>query len=290
MTHLPGRHTRRRKPHRKGKSGVCRMRLCEPVRRSPAPSAAAARALPGGRVGALGGGRARMLAARGERVLGCDSGHPAEAEGLAEAGVEVSLDVDGTALLDEVEDGGQEPRRAPGGAVVAAARERGIEVIGRAGARLAGPARTPSSRSPAPTARRRRPSCSGHLHREAGEPVAVAGNVGHARRGAGRRARRRTRRSSASARASSSRTPRRFAPECAVLLNLAPDHLDRHGDDGAPTWTRSCGSSRTRATTTSAIYNGATPELRGRDLGGCARRIRFCPAEAPEGAPTPTAS
>ncbi len=28
--------------------------------------------------------------------------------------------------------------------------------------------------------------------------------------------------------ASSSRTPTAFAPECAVLLNATPDHLDRH--------------------------------------------------------------
>ena len=52
----------------------------------------------------------------------------------------------------------------------------------------------------------------------------------HAARLAGRRARRRRRRSSARRRASSSRTPTRFAPECGVLLNVAPDHLDRHRD------------------------------------------------------------
>ena len=45
---------------------------------------------------------ARTLAARGERVLGCDSGRPQEAEGLAEEGVEVSLDADGIALLEHV--------------------------------------------------------------------------------------------------------------------------------------------------------------------------------------------
>ena len=35
--------------------------------------------------------------------------------------------------------------------------------------------------------------------------------------------------SSASSRASSSRTSTRFRPQVAVLLNLEPDHLDRHG-------------------------------------------------------------
>ena len=34
-----------------------------------------------------------------------------------------------------------------------------------------------------------------------------------------------------------------------------------------------------------AVYNGETPELRGRDLGGCARLVRFCPAEWGGGGP-----
>jgi UDP-N-acetylmuramoylalanine--D-glutamate ligase len=77
-----------------------------------------------------------------------------------------------------------------------------------------------------------------------------------------------------------------FAPECAVLLNLAPDHLDRHGT------LKSYLSAKLRIFANQgndnvAVYNGATAELRGRDLGGCARRVRFCPAEAPAGAADP---
>ena len=90
-------------------------------------------------------------------------------------------------------------------------------------------AATSSSRSPGSNGKTTTVELIGHIHREAGLPVAVAGNVGTALTslpgtldaGAdGRRARRRR---------SSSRTPRRFAPEAAVLLNLAEDHLDRHG-------------------------------------------------------------
>ena len=69
------------------------------------------------------------------------------------------------------------PAEAP---VVAAARERGVPVIGELELGLATDPRTSSSRSPGPTARRRPSSCSAHIHREAGLPVAVAGNVGTA--------------------------------------------------------------------------------------------------------------
>jgi UDP-N-acetylmuramoylalanine--D-glutamate ligase len=69
----------------------------------------------------------------------------------------------------------------------------------------------------------------GHIHREAGLPVAVAGNVGTAA-------------SSLVGRLSPDATlvceassfqledTEAFAPEAAVLLNLAADHLDRHGN------------------------------------------------------------
>ncbi len=69
----------------------------------------------------------------------------------------------------------------------------------------------------------------GAIWREAGLPVAVAGQRRHAGRVSGRRSSTLPRRWSASARASSSRTRAAFAPECAVLLNVEPDHLDRHG-------------------------------------------------------------
>ena len=56
-----------------------------------------------------------------------------------------------------------------------------------------------------------------------------AGNVGRALTELVGAVEPRTRGSSASSRASSSRTSTSFAPRVAVLLNLEPDHLDRHG-------------------------------------------------------------
>ena len=68
----------------------------------------------------------------------------------------------------------------------------------------------------------------GHIHREAGLPVAVAGNVGVAAQRA-----RRTGRSRRDVVCETSsfqlEDTLAFAPEAAVLLNITPDHLDRHG-------------------------------------------------------------
>jgi UDP-N-acetylmuramoylalanine--D-glutamate ligase len=70
-----------------------------------------------------------------------------------------------------------------------------------------------------------------------------------------------------------------FSPECAVFINLAPDHLDRHStlEDYLAAKLRIFAN---QGNDDSAVYNGQTPELEGRDLGGCARRVRFCPAES----------
>src|SRR4051812_8080515 len=73
---------------------------------------------------------ARLLAERGAEVVGVDSGYPEGVAGLREVGVEVVLDADGLALLDGVRTVVKSPgvpREAP---VVAAALERGIDVVG----------------------------------------------------------------------------------------------------------------------------------------------------------------
>src|SRR4051812_25603069 len=73
---------------------------------------------------------ARLLAARGEEIVGVDAGNPAGAAGLRDIGVEVFLDEDGLARLDGVRTVVKSPgvpREAP---VIAAARERGVEVVG----------------------------------------------------------------------------------------------------------------------------------------------------------------
>ena len=118
------------------------------------------------------------------------------------------------------------------------------------------------------TARRRRSSCSAHIHRDGGRaasrwPATSARPLTLARR----RARRPTRSSSARPPRSSSRTRVAFAPEAAVLLNLEPDHLDRHGTlrglpRGQAAGLRAPGRRRRRG----------RAAARRRDLGGCARR------------------
>src|SRR5205085_7958753 len=68
----------------------------------------------------------------------------------------------------------------------------------------------------------------GHIHREAGLPVAVAGNVGTAASSlVGEAAPQATVVCEASS--FQLEDSEAFAPEAALLLNLAEDHLDRHG-------------------------------------------------------------
>jgi UDP-N-acetylmuramoylalanine--D-glutamate ligase len=110
----------------------------------------------------------------------------------------------------------------------------------------------------------------GHIHREAGLPVAVAGNVGAAVSGLVGKVEEGT---TVVCEVSSFQLEdtKVFAPEAAVLLNITPDHLDRHG--------------------TFAAYREAKLEIFARqgnddiavaplgldveDLGGCARRVCF---------------
>ncbi|HEX8688928.1 MAG TPA: UDP-N-acetylmuramoyl-L-alanine--D-glutamate ligase, partial [Solirubrobacterales bacterium] len=222
---------------------------------------------------------ARLLAQRGERVRGVDSGHPQGAAGLAGAGVEVVLDTDGLALLDgtrTVVKSPGVPREAP---VIAAALERGIDVVGE----LELAWRAIPNRFVAVTGTNGKTTTVellGHLYRTAGEPVAVAGNVG-------------TPLSALAGEIEADATvvceassfqledSEAFAPECAVFLNLAPDHLDRHAD------IESYLAAKLRVFANQgnddvAVYNADEPALAGVDLGGCARRVPFCHGAAPD--------
>ncbi len=97
---------------------------------SPAPGVAAALA----------------LRARGEEVIGVDAGRARQrSRRSCAAGVELHLDSDGHRAARAGSVGRQEPRRAAAAAVIAAARGRGIPVLGRARARLADARRTSSS-------------------------------------------------------------------------------------------------------------------------------------------------
>jgi UDP-N-acetylmuramoylalanine--D-glutamate ligase len=220
-----------------------------------------------------------MLAARGETVRAVDSGHPPGAAGLEGIGVEVSLDTDGLAQLEgtrTVVKSPGVPREAP---VIAAALEREIEVVGEI--ELAW--RALPNRFVAVTGTNGKTTTVeliGHLYRGAGEPVAVAGNVGtpladlvgEVADG-----------STIVCECSSFQLEDTvaFAPECAVFLNLAPDHLDRHRD------LESYLAAKLRIFANQgnddvAVYNADDPFLADTDLGGCARRIAFCHGAGPD--------
>jgi UDP-N-acetylmuramoylalanine--D-glutamate ligase len=222
---------------------------------------------------------ARLLAARGEDVRGVDVGFPEAAERLREAGVEVFLDTDGLAQLEgthTVVKSPGVPREAP---VIAAALERGIEVLGE----LELAWRAIPNRFLAVTGTNGKTTTVellGHIYRGAGEPVAVAGNVG-------------TPLSSLAGAIDPDATvvceassfqledTSHFGPECGVFLNLAPDHLDRHADleSYLAAKLRIFGN---QGNDDVAVFNGDDPFLAGVDLGGCARRIAFCTGAGPD--------
>jgi UDP-N-acetylmuramoylalanine--D-glutamate ligase len=222
---------------------------------------------------------ARLLAGRGEKVRGVDSGAPKGVERLSEAGVEVFLDTDGLALLEgtrTVVKSPGVPREAP---VIVAALERGVDVVGE----LELAWRAIPNRFVAVTGTNGKTTTVellGHLYRSAGEPVAVAGNVGTPLSVLADEV---EADATVVCEASSFQLEDAdfFAPECAVFLNLAPDHLDRHHD------LQSYLAAKLRIFANQgnddvAVYNADDPALAGVDLGGCARRLAFCTGAGPD--------
>jgi len=175
-----------------------------------------------------GAAAALTLRARGEQVIGLDTGSPPGTAALEAAGVDLFLDEeDGIALLDRVGAVVKSPGVPAETPVITAARERRITVLGELELawRLLANAFVAVTGTNGKTTT---VELIGHIHREAGLPVAVAGNVGTAL-------------SSLIGELGSEATvvceassfqledTLEFAPEAAVLLNITPDHLDRHG-------------------------------------------------------------
>ena len=163
---------------------------------------------------------ARMLREHGE-TIGCDSAFSEPVDG-----VETHAGTDGTELLHRVATVVKSPGVAREAPVVAGALERGLEVHGE----LELAWRLLSNRFIAVTGTNGKTttvSLLGAMYETAGEPVAVAGNVG-------------TPLASLVGELDPAATvvcetssfqledTSAFAPECAVLLNIEPDHLDRH--------------------------------------------------------------
>jgi UDP-N-acetylmuramoylalanine--D-glutamate ligase len=218
---------------------------------------------------------ALALRARGEEVIGCDagaSGNPAldEAAGrLSAAGVEVHLDASGDALAARAGTLIKSPGVPQSAPLVRAARARGIPVVGE----LELAWRLLDNEFVAVTGTNGKTTTTewiGHIHREAGLPVAVAGNVGTAVSslvGA-------VDRDAIVVCETSSfqlEDADAFAPEAAVLLNLAPDHLDRHGSFGEYV------AAKLRVFAQQGNHDLAIVpvDLELEDLGGCARRVPF---------------
>jgi UDP-N-acetylmuramoylalanine--D-glutamate ligase len=222
---------------------------------------------------------ARLLAGLGGDVVGVDSGHPDGVAGLRGVGVEVFLDADGLALLDGVRTVVKSPgvpREAP---AIAAALERGIDVVGE----LEVAWRAITNRFVAVTGTNGKTTVVewlGHVYRAAGEPVAVAGNVGTPLSALAGEV---DPEATVICEASSFQLEDSvaFAPECAVFLNLAPDHLDRHADLGAYLAAK-LRIFANQGNDDVAVYNADDPALAGVDLGGCARRVAFCHGAGPE--------
>jgi UDP-N-acetylmuramoylalanine--D-glutamate ligase len=164
---------------------------------------------------------ARVLEAHG-RVIGTDSGRPE-----VPAGLEAHLGVDGVELLDGVACVVKSPGVPNEAPVIAAARERGLPVLGE----LEVAWRLLPQRFVAVTGTNGKTTTAellGAIWREAGRPAAVAGNVG-------------TPLASLVGRLEPDATvvcevssfqaedAHEFAPDTGLLLNLSEDHLDRHG-------------------------------------------------------------
>ncbi len=170
---------------------------------------------------------ARVLRARGERVVGVDAGTPAHARALAAEGVELHLGGDGVAQLEGVRAVVKSPGVPAQTPAIARARDRGMPVMGE----LEMAWRLLPNEFIAVTGTNGKTttvSWIGHIYREASRPVAVAGNVGEALSGLVGAADPGV---TVVCEASSFQLEDTlaFAPEAAVLLNVTPDHLDRHG-------------------------------------------------------------
>jgi UDP-N-acetylmuramoylalanine--D-glutamate ligase len=158
---------------------------------------------------------ALALRDRGEKVIGVDGGAPSGLDVLSRAGVELHLDGDGQSLLERVNTVVKSPGVPAEAPVIAEARSRGMlasEFIAVTGT----------------NGKTTTVELIGHIHREAGLPVAVAGNVGVALSGLVGQL---EQSAIVVCEASSFQLEDTlaFVPQAGVLLNLTPDHLDRHG-------------------------------------------------------------
>ncbi len=215
---------------------------------------------------------ALALRARGAEVVGCDA-QPVDAAVRAEleaAGVAVHAPSDGVELLARAATVVKSPGVPQDVPVVVAARRLGARVVGELeiGWRLLANdfiAITGSNGKTTTT------ELVGHIHREAGAAVVVAGNVGTALTTLPGTIDRST---VVVCEASSFQLEdtEAFAPDAAVLLNLAEDHLDRYRSVDAYRAAKLQAFARQPLDALAV----APPALTG-ELGGAAERVTFGP-------------
>src|SRR5919106_831212 len=182
-------------------------------------------------VGLARSGEAAALALRrrGGEVYGCDAGEVGEdvRARLAAAGVAVHAPSEGVELLARAATVVKSPGVPQEAPVIATARRQGTRIVGELeiGWRLLANEFVAVTGSNGKTTTA---ELIGHVHREARRPVAVAGNVGTALTGLPGTL---DEGAIVVCEASSFQLEdtEAFAPDAAVLLNLAEDHLDRHG-------------------------------------------------------------
>jgi UDP-N-acetylmuramoylalanine--D-glutamate ligase len=220
---------------------------------------------------------ALALRARGETVIGCDNGRAdssalqAAAGRLSQAGVEVMLNAadEAVAAVSRARALVKSPGVPQQSSLVAAARSAGLPVLGE----LELAWRLIPNEFIAVTGTNGKTTTTewiGHVHREAGLPVAVAGNVGTALSSLVGRL---PAESTIVCEASSFQLEDtlEFSPEAAVLVNLSADHVDRHGtlEDYV--------AAKLRAFVNQGNDDIAVlpADLELQDVGGCARRVLF---------------
>ena len=171
---------------------------------------------------------ARALWSRGEPVIGVDSAEPAQAQALRQEGIEIVTATDGVEELGRARAVVRSPGVPNEAAVLVAARAAGIPIYSELelGWRML---ESPFVAVTGTNGKTTTVELLGEIWRAAGQPVAVAGNVGTAVSSLVGQIGPET---TVICEASSFQLENSvaFAPEAAVFLNIAPDHLDRHGD------------------------------------------------------------
>jgi UDP-N-acetylmuramoylalanine--D-glutamate ligase len=211
---------------------------------------------------------AALLSARGAQVLIVDHGTPPA--GDLPPGVEVHTGTDGVALLERVRCVVKSPGVPAQAPVVQAARARGVPVLGE----LELAWRCVPNAVIAVTGTNGKTTTTellGHLHREAGIAVAVVGNVGTAYASLALAGVAPDTVVVCEASSFQLEDTVAFAPDCAVLLNLESDHLDRHGTLTA----YHAAKLQVFARQGNDDVAVAPEDLGIEDLGGCARRVCF---------------